>query len=79
MDAKREIEMAELNEDIKEAKKEKAAALLAGHVSLAEKVQEGLNIMLRRLEEKEKQGESQPPTHAANFLLPCMNLPTTND
>ena len=67
MDAKREIEMAELNEDIKEAKKEKAAALLAGHVSLAEKVQEGLNIMLRRLEEKEKQGESQPKS-----LLPCM-------
>jgi hypothetical protein len=67
MDAKREIEMAELKEDIKEAKKEKAAALLAGHVSLAEKVQEGLNIMLRRLEEKEKQGESQPKS-----LLPCM-------
>ena len=57
--------MDELKEDIREAKKEKAAALLAGHVSLAEKVQEGLNIMLRRLEEKEKQGESQPKSFVA--------------
>ena len=61
MDAKREIEMAELKEDIREEKLRLRRYEEANKWDMAMKVQEGLNIMLRRLEEKEKQGESQPP------------------
>ena len=67
MDPKREIEMAELKEDIREEKLRLRRYEEANKWDMAMKVQEGLNIMLRRLEEKEKQGESQPKS-----LLPCM-------
>ena len=54
-------QLDELRHEIKEAKDEKTKALTAGQVSLAEKVQDEIIILQRRLEEKEKQGESQPP------------------
>ena len=74
MDANREMELAELRKEIKEAKEEKTKALTAGHVSFAEKVQDQINKL-----EKQKtylvkqQGESQPPerSHAwRNSNLP---------
>ena len=62
MDANREMELAELRKEIKEAKEEKTKALTAGQVSLAEKVQDQIN----KLEDQkfflmQQLGESQPP------------------
>ena len=66
MDAKREIEMAELKESIKKAEARRDM-LFADKDRAWEKVQDEIVILQRRLEEKEKQGESQPKS-----LLPCM-------
>ena len=74
MDANREMELAELKESIKKAEARRDM-LFADKDRAWEKVQDEIIILQRRLEEKEKLGESNPPAPAANFLLPCMNLP----
>jgi len=60
MDANREMELAELRKEIKEAK-DRREKLFADKDRAWEKVQDEIIILQRRLEEKEKLGESQPP------------------
>ena len=55
-------QLDELRQEIKEAKEEKTKALTAGHVSLAEKVQDQINKLEdQKLFLMKQQGESQPP------------------
>ena len=67
MDANREMELAELKDSIKKAEARRDM-LFADKDRAWEKVQDHINEL-----EKQKtciiqqQGESQPPTHAANF------------
>ena len=60
MDANREKELAELKDSIKNAEARRDM-LFADKDRAWEKVQDEIIILQRRLEEKEKQGESQPP------------------
>ena len=66
MDANREKELAELKDSIKKAEARRDT-LFSDKDRAWEKVQDEIIILQRRLEEKEKLGESQPPAHAANF------------
>ena len=71
MDANREMELAELRKEIKEAKEEKTKALTAGQVSLAEKVQDQINELEKQKTYLMQQlGESQPPENIK--LCSCM-------
>ena len=67
MDANREMELAELKDSIKKAEARRQMYEESKHLDMAMKIQDEIIVDKRRLEEKEKQGESQPPTHAANF------------
>ena len=73
MDANREMELAELKDSIKkeEARRD---TLFADKDRAWEKVQDEIIILQRRLEEKEKQGESQLLTllTKSKFASPCM-------
>ena len=53
-------QLDELRQEIKEAK-DRREKLLADKDRAWEKIQDEIIILQRRLEEKEKQGESQPP------------------
>ena len=68
MDANREMELAELKDSIKKAEARRDT-LFADKDRAWEKVQDEI-IILRRLEEKEKPGESQPPENI--MFCPCM-------
>ena len=75
MDANREMELAELKDSIK---KERLVGTRFLQTKTKEKVQDEI-ISLRRLEEKEKQGESQPKKSWTSSLetirrVPCIPI-----
>ena len=61
MDANREKELAELKDSIKKAEARRQMYEESKHLDMAMKIQDEIIILQHRLEEKEKQGESQPP------------------
>ena len=76
MDADRKQELAEVKRAIKTAEARRQMHEESKNLDMAMKIQDEINkLMDKELILMKQQGESQPPTHAANCLLPCMNLP----